>query len=470
MKRFAACILALSLFIITHAQTYNLTFTACDSNNHYLQLHHVLVINQTQEWSHVIYWPDTTLTMCVGTGIGDIETQDVESLQLFPNNPNPFHGTTTVSLYVPEPGVVNMDVMDITGRVVGTQHNTLLQSGLHQFHVTLSASGVFFMTACCNDRMSIVKMVNLSNGGKNAIEYNGYTETDQAKFIQKSSTKDSITFPFSIGDQMRFVGYAMVNGIMYRSIPLDQAVITSQSYTLQCVVPKNGIDGQPCPEIPFLMDYDSNVYNTVWIGSQCWMRENLRTTHYADGSVIPSGPSTSTITAYRYAPNGNEDNVSIFGYLYNWPAVMHGESSSTVNPSGVQGICPEGWHVPSNLEWKILTNYVSSQNQFVCGYDSTYIAKSLADTIGWDLSTGECCVGNNPLTNNSTGFSALPAGYFYQGYQAFGSYADFWDATDYSNYIADGRYIGYNNPMVGDNNAFKDAGCSVRCVRNPSEY
>ena len=113
MKRFAACILALSLFIITHAQTYNLTFTACDSNNHYLQLHHVLVINQTQEWSHVIYWPDTTLTMCVGTGIGDIETQDVESLQLFPNNPNPFHGTTTVSLYVPEPGVVNMDVIQI---------------------------------------------------------------------------------------------------------------------------------------------------------------------------------------------------------------------------------------------------------------------------------------------------------------------------------------------------------------------
>ena len=79
-------------------------------------------------------------------------------------------------------------------------------------------------------------------------------------------------------------------------------------------------------------------------------------------------------------------NVARYGYLYNWPAVMHGESSSSTNPSGVQGICPNGWHVPSDAEWVRLFIYVSSQPQYQCDNSSDNFAKALASTIGWDSS------------------------------------------------------------------------------------
>ena len=83
-------------------------------------------------------------------------------------------------------------------------------------------------------------------------------------------------------------------------------------------------------------DADGNQYNTVVLGNQVWMAENLRTTHYADGTTIPEGEygygHTSDTDPYWYAP-ADGYNVSQHGYLYNWPAVMHGAESSTANPS-----------------------------------------------------------------------------------------------------------------------------------------
>ena len=142
--------------------------------------------------------------------------------------------------------------------------------------------------------------------------------------------------------------------------------------------------GYSCPGAATVTDYDNNTYNTVQIGNQCWMKENLRTTHYSDGTSIPMGNSTSNTTAYYYVDN-NISNVSTYGYLYNWPAVMGNSSSSSANPSGVQGICPTGWHVPSDAEWIQLSDYVGSQTQYQCSANSAYIAKALASTSGWAI-------------------------------------------------------------------------------------
>ena len=213
-------------------------------------------------------------------------------------------------------------------------------------------------------------------------------------------------------------------------------------------------------------DVDNNTYNTVQIGTQCWMKENLRTTKYANGTAIAVGTSSSTTTPYRYAPNGNESNVATYGYLYNWPAVMNGASSSDANPSGVQGICPTGWHVPSDAEWTQLTNYVSSQSQYVCG--NANIAKALASTTGWNSGTATCAVGNIPGNNNKTGFSALPAGYFYNGsYYLFGGGAYLWCATLYSSTSTLSRGLYFNDAYV-DRNYYssKHNAFSVRCLRD----
>ena len=220
-----------------------------------------------------------------------------------------------------------------------------------------------------------------------------------------------------------------------------------------------------CPST--MKDYDGNTYNTVRIGKQCWMRENLRTTHYADGTPIEPGDSTSYTTPHRYAPANNETTVPICGYLYNWPAVMHGVTSSEANPSGVQDICPKGWHVPRDVEWTQLTTTVSSNNEYICNNNHENIAKALADTIGWYSSTYDCVVGNDLSANNATGFSALPAvNYGNHGSGNYGYGAVFWSATEASSTLAYNRSLSYNNATVGRRIIHKYYGYSVRCLRD----
>jgi uncharacterized protein (TIGR02145 family) len=218
-------------------------------------------------------------------------------------------------------------------------------------------------------------------------------------------------------------------------------------------------------------DYDGNTYNTVQIGNQCWMRDNLRTTHYADGTAIPSGGSaTSETDPYYYNYSSSGIALSERGYLYNWPAAMHGASSSSANPSGVQGICPMGWHLPSDAEWTQLTDYVSSQSGYVCGGDNTHIAKALASTTGWNSYSGSCYPGDQSVTaNNATSFSSVPAGYCYgSSFNYAGGSADFWSATQDANYPdgAFGRYLYYYLAGVGRGYYDKYGGNSVRCLRN----
>ncbi len=235
----------------------------------------------------------------------------------------------------------------------------------------------------------------------------------------------------------------------------------SQSTTAKPSRPVTDGPSQP------VTDIDGNEYKTVKLGNQVWMAENLRTTRYADGTPIPLGTEASYDVAYRYYPDDNSANVSDYGCLYNWPAVMNGSLSSSANPSGVQGICPEGWHVPSDAEWTELENYVSSQSQYVCGGDKKSIARALASEEGWlEFCDEKCVVTNNPSANNATGFSARPAGDYNGPYYYFGGNANFWSATQVDSGYAYNRNLGYSNASVYRNDDAKNSGYSVRCVRN----
>ena len=220
-----------------------------------------------------------------------------------------------------------------------------------------------------------------------------------------------------------------------------------------------------------LTDYDGNVYSTIQIGSQCWMKENLKTRHYANGgTIIPLGGGTSTSAPYCYRPGYNDTTIAKYGLLYNWKAVMGSSSSNNSNPSTVQGICPNGWHVPSDAEWTQLTDYLSSQSQYWCGANSTYISKSLASTIGWtSTSTITCAVNNDFSGNNTSGFNALPAGILKAnfGYQdRFGTRAVFWSCTDRNGTDAYDRRLECNQAYVDSFGATKAYGYSVRCIKN----
>ena len=220
-------------------------------------------------------------------------------------------------------------------------------------------------------------------------------------------------------------------------------------------------------------DIDGNKYDAVKIGNQVWMASNLRTTRYADGTAIPLGDTASMTEPYRYAPGtyeSNEENmvnVPAYGYLYNWAAVMHGAESSDANPSGVQGICPKGWHVPSDAEWTQLTDYMKTRPEYMSSGNSTYIAKALAATWGWESSSDPDAVGYEPsTTNNATGFSALPAGTYKGIYNNFGIHAKFWSTTETNSNWAWFRCLYYTNANVDRSYGTRGCGFSVRCVRD----
>ncbi len=223
------------------------------------------------------------------------------------------------------------------------------------------------------------------------------------------------------------------------------------------------IIAQACLGLATVTDYDLNVYNTVQIGNQCWMRENLRSTHYADGTAIAAGTTSSTTTAYYYPLQGD----FTYGYLYNWKAVMRNSPNSQSNPSGVQGVCPNGWHVPSDAEWDELQNYVSSQSHYLCNGDNNNVAKALAAKTGWVSSAGTCAVGNVQVSNNTTGFSALPAGHNYGGsYTNYGTAATFWSSTEAGSANTFDRSVDYSNAVFTRSNHPKGYGFSVRCLRD----
>lgn len=460
------------------AQSVLIDFFGHDAENHWVRHDSVTITNLDKGWQETIYWPDNRLVMQNNTGIYDIETQNCVSMQLFQNTPNPFIGSTDVLLKVEEAGTVILEIKDMSGRaIVETTYASYMQSGIHQFRINLSASGLYVMTVRQNGKTSSIKMLSKGGESGNGIDYKGMMEKpyqDTYTMVpQKSYIRAYTQNPFEYGDMMEYVGYATINGEACVSQSVSQLLPESvQIIILQfdeaLVMP----DVLPCPGTPTLTDIDGNVYNTVQIGQQCWMKENLRTTRYADSTEIPTGISDSYTLPYRYFPNNDESNVTDYGFLYNWSAVMHGGTSSDSEPSGVQGICPTGWHVPSRSEWTALTDYVGSMDVYVCGSNTAWIAKSLAATTGWNSSNNFCAVGNDMGANNATGFSALPAGTYSDGdYGTFGNTAGFWCSTELNtewakiSVIANmGNYVSMNDSAT--DGTTKNVGASVRCVRD----
>ncbi|MCP4091517.1 MAG: hypothetical protein GY746_17270, partial [Gammaproteobacteria bacterium] len=161
-------------------------------------------------------------------------------------------------------------------------------------------------------------------------------------------------------------------------------------------------------------------------------------------------------------------NYQIYGVLYNWPAAMAGAASSNSVPSGVQGACPSGWHLPGDKEWETLEGEVDSQYGYPDpewdgqGWRGTDAGGNLKET-----GTTNWISPNTGATNNS-GFTALPAGS--RGYNGSfingGDYTSFWSSTEGSSSYAWYRSLYYNFAIVGRYYYFKNYGFSVRCIKD----
>ncbi len=207
-------------------------------------------------------------------------------------------------------------------------------------------------------------------------------------------------------------------------------------------------------------DIDGNVYPVVKIGSQVWMAENLKVTHYPNNDAIQLvTDNTAWINlgdngdAYCYYNNDANGEAAIYGALYTWSAAMHGASAVNDGVSSVQGACPDGWHIPSGSEWNALFDYIGTYNQ------GGQIKE--AGTAHWKSP--------NTGANNSSGFTALPGGTRVDGA------TDFWQLNErgywWSTYSSSGdkafsHYLRYDKDYTGGYNASKNRGFSVRCVMN----
>ncbi len=186
-------------------------------------------------------------------------------------------------------------------------------------------------------------------------------------------------------------------------------------------------------------DIDGNVYNTINIGTQVWMAENLNVRHYRNGDPIPnvSGEQQDDLVTGAYCSYDNkEDNRSTYGLLYNWYAVNDNRN-----------ICPEGWHIPTMDEWETLA--------------ATGLELKETGTEHWKSP--------NVCEPNSSGFEALPGGNcgFDGNFNALNETGYLWTADEEDDENAWVTLIDhYNSGLSGWGNMNKCAGCSIRCIKD----
>ena len=184
-------------------------------------------------------------------------------------------------------------------------------------------------------------------------------------------------------------------------------------------------------------DYDGNVYQTVTIGDQVWLDENLKSLHYSDGTMIPD------VKAY----NNSSSNANLYGRLYTWDAAMNGSTQEKT-----QGACPDGWHIPSEGDWKTLAQHLG-------GFPVAGGKLKESGTEHW----------NSPNTDatNSSGFAALPAGeHDTEKFQLLNEYAVLWSSSGGSGSWANYFYLAFDDAELHSNLYDKTFYYSVRCIKD----
>jgi len=217
------------------------------------------------------------------------------------------------------------------------------------------------------------------------------------------------------------------------------------------------------------IDPNGRSYKTIQIGGQIWMAENLA---YLPAVSPPGTGSDTEKHYYVWGYNGTnvtdakkEANYTTYGVLYNWPAVMNGANSSNSVPSGVQGICPQGWHLPSDAEWKVLEKYLGMNES-----DADNTLSRSSGSVGGKLKEAGTSHWITPNTgaNNSSGFTALPGGGRFDvgGFDHLGNYTYFWSSTEDGSSKAWYRRLNYFHDGVYRDYYFRRSGFSVRCLKN----
>lgn len=303
---------------------------------------------------------------------------------------------------------------------------------------TNTVTDITYSTAKCGG--------NITSEGETAITTRGVCwSTEQHPTILDNNTKDEI----GAGN---FV--SSINGLSANTTYYVRAYATNRNGTAygntMSFTTLQGINWGS-----FIDSRDGTVYKTIIIGNQFWMAENLR---YLPAFTEPGNGPYSIRYYYVYGYNGTNvteakatSNYTTYGVLYNWYAAIKGEESSENNPSGVQGVCPQGWHLPSLAEFVELREYLG-------GEDVTGAKLKEPGTTHWESP--------NTGATNVSGFTALPGGCksIHDGFRGIRFACSFWTTTSINGPIA--FFMNSDETALWFGAEYSEYGNSVRCIKD----
>lgn len=211
---------------------------------------------------------------------------------------------------------------------------------------------------------------------------------------------------------------------------------------VSCKNSSSSINQPPIEESKNISDYDGNTYKTVKIGGQIWMAENLKTKHYSDGVFVES-----------FSYNNDATNAVRYGRLYKWKTAVRTNSNPVSVTKPVQGICPNGWHLPDDSEWQKLIENLG-------GPDAAGGKMKDVDPDSWDSP-------NTGATNESK-FSAIAAGFYRvdEVYMTEGEWAVFASSSGISSIYVKVYNLSYDSDDIKSMEFLIHDAVSVRCVKD----
>jgi len=321
---------------------------------------------------------DTTV-LVIGQELSLVDTANQEptsiSNQISPHKikvyPNPMAYKSTISFLPPVNGYTTVSVYNITGELVA-QFNGHLDNSNQQFMLSGLKNGVYFFKVNGNGYQLSETILSVGNYGTPKIELLASNHGKENNIKVLKSATAGVEMHYNEGDVLIYTGSSGNNKTVIADVPTESHTVEF-SFT-EC------------------KDAEDNYYTVVQIGTQLWMAEHLKSTKYSDGVSIPEVIDkdewvvlADDAKAFSYFKNDPEHEWGQDGLFYTQAAATNGETSNA-EPSGVQGICPEGWHLPSDAEFLTLEFYLAS-NGF--NYDgSTFIENDTLylenDTIAVD--------------------------------------------------------------------------------------